>query len=61
MKIRIQNNIYDNDDKGENQNLGSSIDGLQFIPVFNYQVPNQYDDLNYEGCNYAISNKNLWN
>eukprot|EP00347_Sterkiella_histriomuscorum_P005038 403358139 len=42
------------------QNLRSTIDGLQFIPVFNYLIPDQYDDLNYQGCHYALQNRAKW-
>ena len=36
--------------------LGATIDGYTMLPVFNYVKQNIYDDISWEGCNYANGN-----
>ena len=46
IRIRVHNSE-------EQKRLNDIVDGFVLVPVFNYLHPNEYDDLNQEGCDYA--------
>lgn len=40
------------------ENVGAVIDGLTLVPVYNYVQASIFDDLSWQGCNYAAGNRN---
>jgi hypothetical protein len=43
--------------KVRRKGLSAVIDGYTLIPVFNFVRPNVYDDIAWQGCNYAATNR----